>query len=105
MKKPRPRTARREGERGARKLVRAQSRLAELSPGGAPEWPITVESPSVIPVRARSQPCPLCGGALRLDDETAEIEAGIRLRAAHMTCVQCGIKRVLWFQIVISAPN
>jgi hypothetical protein len=95
-KKPRARTERRERERAARQLVRDQQKLAELLPGGSPERPIEVVSSSVIAVRARSHPCPLCGGGLRLDEETASTA---ELRAAHMTCVRCGVKRQLWFRI------
>jgi hypothetical protein len=98
-KKPRARTERRQRERAARQLVRDQQRLAALEPGGAPDRPIPVPSSSVIPVRARAQPCPLCGGSLRLDDETAE---SATLRATHMSCMRCGVARRLWF--VISGP-
>ncbi len=104
-KKPRPRTERRVRERAARELVRDQQRLAALSPGGAPDRPIDVTSTSVIPVRARSMPCPLCAGTLRLDDETAETRDGKRLRAAHMTCVLCGVARILWFSVSSPLAN
>jgi hypothetical protein len=103
--KRRPRTARRERERAARKLVRDRDRLASLEEGGAPERPIEVDSASVIPGRARSRPCPLCGGALQLDEETAESVEGRRLRCAHMTCRQCGIGREIWFRIGSPLPN
>jgi hypothetical protein len=98
-KKPRARTERRERERAARQLVRDRQRLAALEPGGSRERPIEVVSSSVIGVRARAHPCPLCGGSLRLDEESAP---SAKLRAAHMTCVRCGVKRQLWF--VISSP-
>ena len=98
-KKTRGRTERRERERDARKLVRDRQKLALLSPGGSRERAIEVPSPAVIPVRARGTPCPLCGGALRLDDETAEVRDGVQLRAAHVTCVRCGVGRALWFEV------
>jgi hypothetical protein len=101
----RPRTERRERERAHRKIVRDKQRLAELSVGGAPERPIEVASSSVIDGRARSMRCPLCDGALRLDEQTAEKVHGRSLRAAHMTCAGCGIKRVLWFHIGSSLPS
>jgi hypothetical protein len=105
VKKPRLRTARREHERDLKKLVRDKARLAELEVGGAPERPIEVDSPSVIPVRARSTPCPLCGGELRLEEETAEVRHGVRLRAARMTCALCGVGRQLWFRLGSGGMN
>jgi hypothetical protein len=95
-KKPRPRTERRERERSERQAVRDRQRLALLEPGGSAERPIKVPSSSVIAVRARAHPCPLCGGSLRLDEETAP---SADLRAAHMTCVRCGVARQLWFTL------
>ena len=99
---PRERTARRIRERAARELVRDRQKLAALEPGGAPERPIEVSSSSVIAVRARSLQCPLCGGALQLDDETA---ATATLRAAHVTCKRCGVARQLWFHITSALPS
>ena len=93
---PRARTAERIRERDTRRLVRDKQKLALLEPGGAAERPIAVSSSSVIPVRARATPCPLCGGELRLDEELAE---SATLRAAQMTCVRCGVPRSLWFAI------
>jgi hypothetical protein len=104
-KKGRPRTERRVRERAARQLVRERQKLATLEAGGSRLRPIDVPSPSVIPVRARATPCPLCGGGLRLDDETAETYEGGQLRGAHMMCVQCGVPRVLWFRLVSVLPN
>jgi hypothetical protein len=99
VKKPRARTERRQRERAARELVRDRQRLAALEVGGAPDRPIEVPSSSVIAVRARSMKCPLCGGELRLEEETAETHGGVRLRAAGMMCVRCGVARTLWFRI------
>jgi hypothetical protein len=104
-KKGRPRTERRVRERAARQIVRDRQKLAALETGGSRERPIDVVSSSVIPVRARSIPCPLCGGSLRLDEETAESSVGKQLRGAHMTCVRCGVARVLWFSLSSPLPN
>jgi hypothetical protein len=104
-KKGRLRTERRVRERAARQIVRDRHKLATLEVGGSRERPIDVVSPSVIAVRARSLPCPLCGGTLRLDEETAETFEGKRLRAAHVTCVRCGVARVLWFSLSSPLPN
>jgi hypothetical protein len=95
LKKP-PRAQRRLDERAARKLVRDRQKLALAEPGGAPERPIEVISSSVIPVRARATPCPLCAGSLNLDEEIA-LDA--RLRAAVMTCRRCGVSRRLYFTL------
>jgi hypothetical protein len=99
-KKERGRTERRMRERAAQKLVRDQQRLAELLPGGSAARPIEVPTSSVIDGRARSTPCPLCEGPLRLDEQTAEKVNGRSLRATHMQCQRCGVKRTLWFIIV-----
>src|SRR4051812_2285243 len=99
MSKPkRPRVDRR--ERDARRLVRDRQRLALLEPGGSADRPIEVVSSSVIEVRARSLPCPLCAGALRIDDHAATKVAGVALRALDVTCQRCGVARTLWFRIV-----
>ncbi|HEU0035059.1 MAG TPA: hypothetical protein VFQ53_30745 [Kofleriaceae bacterium] len=102
MAKKRPeRTARREAERAAKKLVQDREKLARLVAGGSPERPIAVESPSVIEVRVRATPCPQCEGLLRVDDHRAE--AG--LRAVDVTCTLCHAKRTLWFKLVSNEPN
>ena len=101
----RKRTERRERERAAVKLVHARERLARLEPGGSPERPFEVTSSAVIPVRARSQPCPQCGGSLRLEEETAEKIEGRSLRATHMVCQTCGAPRVFWFRISSPLPS
>ncbi len=92
-------------ERATRKLVLDKQRLAALEPGGAADRPIEVSSSAVIPVRARSQRCPLCGGSLLLDEETATMIDGKSLRTAHLTCQQCGVRRELWFRIGSPLPN
>ena len=104
-KKSRPRTERRVRERAARQLARDRQRLASLLPGGSPEQPIAVVSTSVIAVRARATPCPLCEGALRLDEETAGSRGGRLLHAAHLTCAGCGVARVLWFHVSPPRPS
>src|SRR3954447_13241618 len=98
-KKGRPRTDRRVRERAARQLVRDRQKLAALERGGAADRPIEVPSTSVIPVRARSMPCPLCGGTLRIDDESAESRDGRLLHAAHVSCASCAVARTLWFTV------
>lgn len=95
----RGRTERRQGERGARKLVRLQQELAALEPGGSGERPLEVPISSVIEGRAASTPCPLCAGRLRVDQHRVETVSGKSVRAVDVTCLQCGISRVIWFRI------
>jgi hypothetical protein len=104
-RRPRARVERRERERSLGKLARDRERLALLERGGAADRPIEVDSSSVISGRARSRPCPLCGGTLRLDEETAERVGGVSLRAAHLECARCGVKRRLWFRIGSPLPS
>jgi hypothetical protein len=42
---------------------------------------------------------------LRLDDESAGTRDGRLLHAAHVSCVSCGIARVLWFRVAPSLPS
>ena len=68
--------------------------------GGDPQHPS-----SVIEVRARSIPCPLCAGALRIEHHAAHTVHGRSLRVLDVTCVRCGIARQLWFRILPASPN
>lgn len=116
-KKPRrPRTERRARERAARELVKEherslheqiveRERWASLQPGGSPERPIEVASAAVIDLRARAQPCPLCGATLELLQQTAEKIDGRSLRAARMRCRGCHAPRAIWFALTPSLPN
>jgi len=72
---------------------------AQARPGGAADRPIEVVSPSEVEVAARSTPCPLCGGELRVDEHAAETIDGTRLRLAHATCIACSSSRTLYLQI------
>ncbi len=99
-KRERARTAKRRLQRSLGELARDQQKLSLLEIGGAPNRPIEVISSSVIDVRARSLPCPLCDGESQLEEQTAEKFSGHPLRAAHMRCKRCGIARVLWFRII-----
>lgn len=100
--KKRPRTERRERERAVKSLVRDREKLALLSPGGSPDRPITIESPSVIEPRLRSLPCPQCDGELQVRDHRA---AGAGLRELDVICKQCHAPRTLYFQLVVDQPN
>ena len=102
MSKQRPRTARREDERAARKLVRDREKLAALLPGGAREHPIAVPSTSVIEVRVEAMACPQCDGRYRLREHEAP---GPGLRRVDVTCRACSAPRSLWFRLAPDEPN
>lgn len=101
-KKERPRTERRKRERAARERVRARQELALLETGGSSERPIEVVSSAVIEGRAGSLPCPLCGGAFRVEDHQAE---SALLRIVSVRCRRCGVPRKLWFRIASRVTN
>ncbi len=103
MGRKRPeRTERRARERAARQLVRDREKLAELSPGGARDRPIAVESSAVIEGRVRAMPCVQCEGAYRVGEHRSE---GPGLRAVEARCERCGAPRTVWFRIVEREPN
>jgi hypothetical protein len=95
------RAAARENEKHLRDL----ERLARLEAGGAPDRPVSVASASLVEPCARSVPCPLCGGELRVLEHTAEVYEERRLRVAHMECARCGKKRPLYFRLGTTLPN
>lgn len=96
------RAERRARERAARQLVRDREKLANLSPGGAPERAIEVESTAVIEGRVRSMPCPQCEGAVRVVEHRSE---GAGLRAVDARCERCGAPRIVWFRVASRQPN
>jgi hypothetical protein len=86
-------------------LVGDLERVARLAPGGAPDRPFEVESPTQVEPIAEGTACPLCQGALRLRDHAAETHEGIRLRVAHVRCTACGVERGLYFRLARAAIN
>jgi predicted Zn finger-like uncharacterized protein len=96
------RTARRAGERDARRLVRDREKLAALVPGGSEAHPIEVGSAAVVEVRVGALACPQCAGSYRLVEHRAP-HSGIR--AVDVRCTQCGVARTLWFRLVSDEPN
>lgn len=101
----RKRAERRAQDRAQQKLTRDLERLAEASPGGSPDRPIVVESPSEIEVRAASTPCPICQSSLRVEEHTAESIGGVRLRVARVVCSFCRAKRAIYFRLASAMPN
>jgi hypothetical protein len=97
--KRRGRAERREQARAQQQLVRDLQRLAELEPGGSPQRPHVIDSPAVVEMRAIGNPCPLCGGPLKLDAHTAEVIDGVRLRVALVSCTLCGTDRPIYFRL------
>jgi hypothetical protein len=96
------RTERRVKERAARQLVRDREKLAKLVAGGAEDHPIEVTSAAVIEVRVGALPCPQCGDEYRVIEHRSE---GPGTRALDVACRICGVKRTLWFRIVVDEPN
>ena len=91
---------RRADERQTKKLRDDLEKLANLEPGGAPEHPIEVSSPVQVETRTKATPCPLCQGRLALDEHIAEVVDGQRLRVARCRCVDCGVKREIYFHLI-----
>lgn len=85
-----------------RQLVRDREKLAGLSLGGGREHPIVVSSTAVIEGRASAQPCPQCGGELRVTDHRAEPGG---MRPVDVKCRQCGVARTLWFRLAPDHVN
>ena len=97
------RRTRRASARAQAKLVRDRERLARLAPGGTPERPIVVDSPTQVEVIAGATACPQCEGTLRLTEHAAETVAGMRLRVARLVCTACRAPRVIWFRLAEAA--
>lgn len=97
MGKKRPeRTAKRQLEQQARKLVHQLERLAQESPGGSEERPLEISSTAVIEPRAKATPCPQCEGELDVLEHSA-----IRgVRPVRVKCRLCHTERTLWFKLV-----
>ena len=103
--KKRSRAVRREADRAQAKIARDREKLAAWERGGSPESPIEIASPAEVEVRARSTPCPICQGALRVLEHTAETLGGARLRVARCTCTRCGRARVIYFRLASTMLN
>ena len=101
----RARTARRAQQRTLDKLARQRERLFELEPGGSPDNPIDIESPSVVELKAEALPCPTCTTPLRVEAHRAPSSPGMRLREAATLCPRCGARRSIWFRLVGSLMN
>jgi uncharacterized protein with PIN domain len=95
----RSRTARRELERELDKARALARKLYALDPGGSPEQPIEVVSPSQVEIDAEAQRCAVCQGALRVDAHEVTEHRGLRLRVARSTCRGCGARWDRYYRI------
>ena len=92
-KKPSARNLRREATRTTVKLRDDVVRVDASRFGGSAARPIDLGSASLVEVMATSEPCPLCGGELRLESHEAETRNEVRLRIAKVVCKMC---RAIW---------
>jgi hypothetical protein len=93
------RAERRTNARRSAKDIRDRERLVTLEAGGAPGHPVEVVSASLVELKARGLPCPVCGAAVRVDDHTAKTIDGVALRLAHILCPMCSHARIMYFTI------
>ncbi len=96
---------RRAEERARSKLSRDLERLFQIGPGGSPERPLAIVSPSEVEVQARSIPCPICDGELKVEEHTAETVGTARLRVAKVVCTVCRAPRAIYFQLAQARLN
>jgi hypothetical protein len=80
-------------------------RLARLSRGGSPDFPIEVRSASEIEVKAEGAPCPICEGRQRVLDHTVETVGRARLRAVQTSCWHCGFRGLTYFRVGSALPS
>jgi hypothetical protein len=103
MKKPkrpgRLRTLQRTLSRVQEKLAGTRQKLAAIEDGGSPQFPLEVESASLVEPRAEALPCPRCEGPMRCREHAAEAIEGDPLRIVHLTCRSCGSERTVYFRI------
>lgn len=97
---PGERGRRRQAERAAEKAARQREAAARQAPGGAPDRPIDIPTPSIVETRAEATPCPRCAARRRLIGHEAEVVGVVRLRVARVQCASCRTVGSLWFRIV-----
>jgi hypothetical protein len=100
MRRPRrPRSEARAAVRARDKLIAKRLKLFARSPGGAPVRPIELESAAEVESHAGSLGCPACDGRLRVMEHTAQTLDGVRLREAHVSCLDCRRRFSIWFRL------
>ena len=101
----RARSERRQAEREAKKQIRGRERLAATAEGGAADRPVVVTSASVVEAKARSTPCPQCGGTLDLQRDGVAPGGDAHLRVMEMICRVCHAPRSLYFRVEAHLPS
>jgi hypothetical protein len=81
------------------KLADARHKLAAIEQGGAPDYPIEVESASLVELRAEALPCSRCEQPMSCAEHSAETVGGELLRVTHLVCRSCGDERDVYFRI------
>jgi hypothetical protein len=104
-KKRSARAERRALARSGVKLARDLERLWLLQPGGSAERPIDLASASQVEITARAMPCPVCEGALQVEEHAALTVGAARLRVARVVCQGCGARRDIYFRLGASLPS
>ncbi|MBI2898234.1 MAG: hypothetical protein HYY06_32085 [Deltaproteobacteria bacterium] len=88
------------GRKAADQAWKERTRQALVEPGGSPEDPVPITSPSVVEVEALTRRCTKCEGVMRLAQHSAETIEGERLRVAHLVCDFCSATREVYFRLV-----
>ena len=104
-KKASARNLKREADRNTVKLRRDVERVERASAGGSEDRPIEIVSASLVDVLAVADPCPLCGGELRLESHDAETLGEKRLRVARVVCKMCRSPWERFYRIVANVLN
>jgi hypothetical protein len=81
------------------RAIEARERTVQVHLGGNPREPIWLQSPAQVEAHARSLPCPLCGGTLRVGEHAAETIGSARLRIAYVSCLECSASRAIYFRV------
>ncbi len=72
---------------------------AELEPGGKPDNPILIHTPSVVEAKASGYECPFCDVEMRVEAHRAMESLGRRLRVAELKCKRCEHRRSIYFEL------
>jgi hypothetical protein len=81
--------------------LHAASRQLEAvqEPGGNPDNPILIDTPSVVEAKASACGCPFCDVDMRVRAHRAFEHNGRRLRVAELMCAGCGHRRNIYFEL------
>ncbi|MCP4604629.1 MAG: hypothetical protein GY847_29600 [Proteobacteria bacterium] len=71
----------------------------ELAPGGKPDNPILIHTPSVVEAKASRYECPFCNVEMRVQAHRAIEHKGRRLRVAELQCKRCEHRRDIYFEL------